>query len=52
MERSGSYAGYRNTLYRNGGYDSAKTVTVLSILLLMQEFHPSNGMKLYVYVWL
>ena len=29
-----------------------KTVPVLSILLLMQEFHPGNGMKLYVYVWL
>ena len=25
-----------------------KTVTGLSILLLMQEFHPGNGMKLYV----
>ena len=24
MERSGSCAGYRNTHYRNGGYDSAK----------------------------
>ena len=24
MERTDAYAGYRNTHYRNGGYDSAK----------------------------
>lgn len=31
MERTDAYAGYRNTHYRNGGYDTAKNSAGLSI---------------------